>query len=538
MKKVTKKAKSTMLAVAMTLLAGLGLYAQQNVGSIKGTVKDPTGATIPGAAVIVRHEATGVERKTVTNEAGVYAFPQLDIGPYTLTVSAAGFKTTERPGIRLISGAALTFDIELALGQMTQKVTVTAQPVIVDTVSTTMGSTTRVSEAIHNMPLQLSGSARSSLNFLRTLSTLNYDPTAQDSSIYNSAAIEGSNGFNAVNFASYSIDGVTASSIMFVQTQEYSPLVPDLVSEVRLASNFDAEKGWNSGVGIELVTKSGTNQFHGSAFEYVRNTSLDSRSFFAARTSPTHQNEFGFVLGGPIIKNKTFFMGSYDAFRFITQQTGVIATVPTGAMRTGDFSQFLGAQLGTDALGRPIYRNEIYDPSTTRPDGKGGFIRDPFMYNGQLNVMPPGTAFSSLSKFFQQGYPLPNLTGLQNNWLGSNARAPYNIDKFSIKVDQQFGDKHRLTVGYDQSLRDDRVNAGTAFSPVLQGTQKNNQNQYRPRITYTFIARPTLLFNFRAGMTYEDRFLGTFGLPSASGGAAAGLKGVPTPNTPSVSTLR
>ena len=93
---------------------------------------------------------------------------------------------------------------------------------------------------------------------------------------------------------------------MFVRIQSTLPLVPDLVSEVRLASNFDAEKGWNSGVGIELVTKSGTNQFHGSAFEYVRNTSLDSRSFFAAKVSPTHQNEFGFVLGGPIIKNKTF----------------------------------------------------------------------------------------------------------------------------------------------------------------------------------------------------------------------------------------
>jgi hypothetical protein len=516
------------------VVAGLSVYAQQNVGSIKGTVQDPSGGAIPGAIVVARDEATGVERKTVTNKAGAYAFPQLDIGFYTLTVSATGFKTTERSSIRIIAGVALTFDIQLTLGQISQVVSVTAQAVNVDTTSTTMGSTTRTSEAIRNMPLQLSGSARSSLNFLRTLSTLTYDPTAQDSSIYNSAAIEGSNGFNAVNFASYSIDGVTASSIMFVQIQEYSPLVPDLVSEVRLASNFDAEKGWNSGVGVELVTKSGTNQLHGSAFEYVRNTSLDSRSFFASKVSPTHQNEFGFVLGGPIIKNKTFFMGSYDGFRFITQQTGVIATVPTAAMRTGDFSQFLGAQKGTDALGRPIYQNEIYDPNTTRSDGHGGFIRDPFTYNGRLNVIPL-SRLSSVSQSFQQGYPLPTLPGTQLNWVGSNARAPYNIDKFSIKIDQQFGDKHRLTVGYDQSLRDDRINAGTAFSPVLQGTQKNNQNQYRPRITYTFIARPNLLFSFRAGMTYEDRFLGTFGLPSASGGAAAGLKGVVTPNTPVVS---
>jgi hypothetical protein len=533
MNKVRRCVVFTVGAVVV-LLIGTVAQAQQNVGSIKGTVEDPSGGAIPSAVVVARDQATGVGRKTVTNKAGAYSFPQLDIGLYTLTVSAPGFKTTERSDIHVIAGLALTFDIQLILGQVSQVVSVTAQAVNVDTTSTNMGSTTRTSEDIHNMPLQLSGSARSSLNFLRMLSTLTYDPTAQDSSIYNSAAIEGSNGFNAVNFASYSIDGVTASSIMFVQPQEYNPLVPDLISEVRLASNFDAEKGWNSGVGIELVTKSGTNQFHGSAFEYVRNTSLDSRSFFASKVSPTHQNEFGFILGGPIIKNKTFFMGSYDGFRFITQQTGVIATVPTAAMRVGDFSQFLGAQKGTDALGRPIYQNEIYDPDTTRPDGSGGFIRDPFMYNGQLNVIP-ASRFSSVSQAFQQGYPLPTLPGTQLNWVGSNARAPYNIDKFSIKVDQQFGDRHHLSIGYDQSLRDDRVNAGPAFAPVLQGTQKNNQNQYRPRITYTWIAKPNLLLNLRFGMTYEDRFLGTFGLPSATGGAAAGLKGVVTPNTPTVS---
>src|SRR5438045_7236535 len=141
----------------------------------------------------------------------------------------------------------------------------------------------------------------------------------------------------------------------------------------------------------------------------------------------------------------------------------------------------------------------------------------------------------SHTKYVQHTYPPHTLPYTQLIWIGSNARAPYNINKFSIKLYQQFWDKHRLSLGYDQSLRDDRINAGTAFAPVLQGTQKNNQNQYRPRITYTFIARPNLLFNFRAGMTYEDRFLGTFGLPSATGGAAAGLKGVPTPNTPSVS---
>src|SRR5262244_40262 len=127
MREVRKIATPVVVFLAVVTVVGLKLCAQQNVGSIKGTVEDPSGGAIPGATIVARDEATGVERKTVTNKAGAYAFPQLDIGLYTLTVSATGFKTTERSSIRIIAGVALTFDIQLTLGQISQVVSVTAQ---------------------------------------------------------------------------------------------------------------------------------------------------------------------------------------------------------------------------------------------------------------------------------------------------------------------------------------------------------------------------------------------------------------------------
>src|SRR5262249_36081038 len=156
-------------AQILTLLAAtqMALLAQQNVGSIKGTVNDATGAVVVGASVVVLHQATGVETKKVANDVGAFVFPNLEIGEYTLTITAPGFKTSTWPNLRVISGVSLTVDGQLSLGAITEKIEVTAQSLNVDTTTSTMG-TTRTSEEIKNMPLQLSGSARSSLNFLRT----------------------------------------------------------------------------------------------------------------------------------------------------------------------------------------------------------------------------------------------------------------------------------------------------------------------------------------------------------------------------------
>jgi hypothetical protein len=524
-----------MRSIAASLL-GMGLlqvalYAQQNPAAIQGAVKDPSGAAIPRATVVARHQATGFESRTVTNQAGVYSLPNLQIGEYTLTVSSPGFKMTEIPNIRLVWGEVLTFDVDLTLGSVTEKVEVTATAAQLDTTSSTT-ATSLVFEELRDLPVQLSGGPLNSLAFLRTLSLLTYDPTVVDSCAFAGGSIAGSNGFAFSDYTGYTIDGINGANNQFTPLTELGGLPPDTVAEFRLAFDFDAEKGGNNGNAVELVTKSGTNSLHGDVYGYVQNSALNSRNFFASRVSPEQQSEFGFTLGGPIRRNKTFFFGSYDGFRFRTTRAGVIATVPTEAMRQGDFRELLGPQVETDQLGRPIYQGEIYDPSTTRQLPDGSFIRDPFIYQGQLNVIDP-SRLSSISQFFQQGYPLPTRSGTQLNWVGLMAPSPVNYDKFSIKVDDQIGEKHSLMAAMDFTPRCEQVSGGM-FDPIISPIDNVHYCKWRPRGAYTWSIRPDLVFNVNGAIAWLRIWQGAYQFPSGNAGAKSGLKGVFTPDTPSV----
>src|SRR5439155_17329466 len=172
---------------------------------------------------------------------------------------------------------------------------------------------------------------------------------------------------------------------------------------------------------------------------YNKNDALESRYWFLPRVGEDKQSEGGWTLGGPVYipkvydgRNKTFFFASMDIFRYVTTTniSGVsaVGTVPTVAERNGDFRELLGPQIGTDVLGRPIFKGEVYDPVTTRPDGQGGFIRDPFTYNGQLNVIDPAR-LSSISTFFQPGFATPTLPGVVNNWAGPGAQSFVDKDQ-------------------------------------------------------------------------------------------------------------
>src|SRR5262249_48258582 len=136
-------------------------------------------------------------------------------------------------------------------------------------------------------------------SFLRTLSLLTYNPAQADTSAFAFASISGSNGFSGASYTGYTIDGINAANNQYSPMTEFGAVPPDHIAEFRLASNFDAEKRGNNGVAVELITKSGTNNFHGSVYEYHENSAVDSRNFFAAGVSPTRQNSFGFTLGGP-----------------------------------------------------------------------------------------------------------------------------------------------------------------------------------------------------------------------------------------------
>jgi len=361
-----------------------------------------------GALISARHEATGAETTAVTNDIGAYSLPNLNVGVYGLTISYQGFRTVKKQNVRVISGITLTQDVELPVGEATQVTTVEAQLDLVDTASTTAGNT-RTLEEIKDLPLQMSGQYRNTNSFLVNLPGFNLRPSSASTStgggvedIGRGSHLGSGSGFTN-NFVGYSIDGVSGAAGLTPSVEDNGQLIPEAVEEFRYSTNLNAESGGHLGTGVTLVTKSGTNDIHGTVFHYFRNDALDARNFFdlTGKPSPNKQNEYGFVLGGPVVKNKLFYFGSWDGFRYRRAAGGTTGTVPTDRMRAGDFSEWLGPQIGTDVSGRPILRGQIYDPATTRSDGSGGFIRDPFPGN-----MIPQNRISAISRFFQdQGYP-------------------------------------------------------------------------------------------------------------------------------------
>lgn len=521
-------------AILIILLLTNALYGQQNVGSIRGIVKDPSGGIIVGATLVARHEATGVETTVQSNSEGTYNFPALNVGVYNLTVSFQGFKTAKRTELRVVSGNAQTVDVELPVGEISETTTVTEQLTNIDTASTAIG-TTRTVEEIKDLPLQMSGQARNYLGYLLTLPGISYRP-GKSQATYDGlarAVIQGVgvNGFRN-NYFSYNLDGVSGISFSNSGIEDAAAPIPEVVEEFRMTTNLNAESGANLGVAFDLVMKSGTNNLHGSVFEYLRNDVLDSRNFFANRVSPQKQNQFGVVLGGPLVlpkvyngKNRTFFFGSYDGFRLRTTGQGQTATVPTARMRNGDFGELLGSQVGTDALGRPVLRGQIFDPLTTRGVGSS-FVRDPFPNN-----VIPSNRLNSISLAFQKGYPLPTLPGTQLNWAGPRAPQISDIDRMTQKVDHNFGN-HRLSFADDTLFRKTQDNS-LIFAPEIRDTEIVNQKLYRFRILYTWTARPNLLFNFRTSFTRGVWDAGPGNSPNATYGAVAGLtKGVYGTDTP------
>ncbi len=507
------------------------MIAQENAGRITGLVQDESEGVIPGVPVVVRNVATGAQLQTLTGGSGIYTFLSVSVGEYTVTATLPGFKTVERTGLRVVSGEALTVDLVLSVGEVTETVTVAGEVPVVDKQSSGV-AVTRVLEEITNLPLAMEQGARNSKSFMRTLPGVLYTTTQADIVVTETAIMGGGGGglWPNAGSGSYKIDGINAApSYNAVQRDDSAP-IPEVIEEFRMSTNRNAEEGWDNGASVELVFKSGTNEFHGTAFEYFRNDVLDARNFFAADVDPHRQNEFGVVVGGPIVKDKLFFFASYTGFRLRTAPAGVIQTVPTPKMRNGDFSEHLGAEIGTDVLGRPIFQGQIYDPMTTRPDGQGGFIRDPFPNN-----TIPSNRFSPISLHYQAGYPAANQPGVQNNWNGSMTSSTIDMDKPTVKLDAELG-RHRVSFGYDDILRKKQLWPGVAFDPEIGSSHLADSRQWRFRFSDYWTIRPNLLFGFRTGISRNTRTLGTQGLASAEGATNAGLEGTLDTSTPSVST--
>jgi hypothetical protein len=518
-----------LLAVGLSVPA----LAQQNVGGITGTVSDPTGAVIPGIPVTAQHQATGITRQGQTSGTGIYRFTVLQVGQYTVRVSTSGFKTFERPDIAVVSGETVTMEIQLEVGDITETVTVEALAPILDTTTETVG-TTRTEGEIGRLPITLPGtSSRSAAGFARTVTGVNFDPAGgQDFMSISRAQING----GMAGTWGYQIDGVEAGMGEAESGSDFMSPIPEVIEEFRITANADASSGFNGGVAMEMTMKSGTNEFHGSVFWYNRNDFVGARNFFDQTGEPSVEkhNEGGFVVGGPIWKNKTFFFTSLDIYRFRQAPSSETGTVPTQLMRQGDFSEVLASE-----------ERQIYDPLSSAPLPGGGFTRTPFA-NNRL----PSDRISSISTFLQQGYSLPNQAGLQNNWVGTSR--PINVDKdqFTFKVDHHINESHRFTFAYEGTVPwfvgdfsgasgHSYIDAGQGYlQPELARGFIDDRDSERWRMAHLWTASPNVIVNFRFAATRNPlRKLRRFPFigPPVGHGTDAGITGNLSGATPKVS---
>ena len=433
--------------VAFIYLAGRPAMAQVESGTFVGTVRDASGAVITGAAVTVTETQTNVAHKTVTNEDGEYNINHLNPGIYTVTIEQAGFKTATQSNIRLDINQVVRVDVSLVPGVVSEQIEVNAAAPLVESQTSSLGQVIEETQ-VHDLPLN--GRDFVQLAYLSPGVNEGEVGAVQQGGIPENERANGSihvNGLMATN-NNFLLNGFDNNE----QQIGFEILQPpvEAIDEFKVqTSNFGADIG-KGGAVVNVVIKSGTNNFHGSAFEFLRNSYMDAKNFFDSPTSPIppfKQNQFGGTLGGPILKNKTFFFVDYQGTRIRQSQT-FISTVPTAAERTGNFSDLLGTNAQGGVTG------QIYDPLTTNPvtNARAAFPGNiiPQCANGSRRSASGGSCLDPAALNIINLFPLPNIpgAGTANNFL-YNPVASNDQDSFDIRVDHQWrAENLALTFSY------------------------------------------------------------------------------------------
>jgi len=371
---------------SFTLFVAGTLFAQiAGTGSIQGTVSDPSGAVVPNATVIATNVATGAKTTRQTTSAGLYVLSPLPAGEYTVAVSSAGFQSFLQERIMVDALNTVGLNVTVKIGAATEQVTVSDTPPLLDTQDARLGNTMR-NEVYTNLPLAMG------------VGGIGAGPRNPGAFIYLMPGVTDANRWGQINGGqSFSKEVYVEGVAMTDTVQQGEGRYMGLGISIEAVDQFQIETSGQSvefnGQGSEnYVLKSGANQFHGSAFEFFRNTHLDSRGFFDKVKATEHQNEFGGSLGGPIKRNRAFFFGTYDGYRYRTITPTVITSIPTVAERGGDFSALPNSQI-------------IYDPASTTTMG-AITSRTPFTGN-----LIPANRIDAVGRNILSLYPTPNQPG-------------------------------------------------------------------------------------------------------------------------------
>jgi len=431
-----KKALRLFLGLACTALS---LFAQGNTGAILGTVTDSSGAVVPATRVTVSNLETGVALSASTDEVGNYAVRFLQPGRYRVEAEANGFKKAIRTDIFLDLARELRVDFTLEAGGVTEAITVTGGPALVET-ETGMISATVESRQVVALPLIDRDAQKLALLV----------PGVTESNTLQSGAAGGYS--RLINGGLIGRDALLVDGANIVNhvygTNPYNPN-PDTLSEFKVLTNsFSAEYGDTGGGVMVATTKSGTNEFHGNLYEFLQNDQLNAGNYFTHQRPVLRHNLFGGTVGGPIRKDKTFFFFGYQDLREVGTTAYTNLSVPSPAIRGGNFSSLLGPSLGTDALGGTVYRYGIYDPLTsqtvTNASGQSVVVRQPF-----ANNTLPASRISPAALKVQNLFPLPLLNTPFANY--SSTGKTTNYQKYmDVKVDHYFSQNDRVMVRYSE----------------------------------------------------------------------------------------
>ena len=501
--------------LTFALAACASLWAQGDRGTLRGTVHDASGAVVPNASVTATNTGTNADSRTSSNGVnGDFTLPSLQPGTYRLRVESPGFRTLVQENIAVATGDTVSLDLRLDVGSAQETIEVSADASLLQT-DTARVATQISAKFVEELPIAVNGGVRSPFDLAGvtgdvTLGTGlrvgggrvgSFGMTLDGASI-----TTGNNGGGSINFTSNNTPSVEA------------------LAEFAVESNgFKAESGHASGGSVTFVSKSGTNQFHGNAYEFLRNDKLDARSFFAPVKAVLKQNDFGLTAGGPVRvpkiyngrdNDKTFFFFSYEGFRNRAGASATPFSVPSPEMLNGDFSNWV------DAGGK---RYTIYDPvNQTFNSATNSYTRAPFA----ANVIPPSLIDPVAKGIVGFTRPLvapnvPNLVAgtsafVRNNYLSNGTSlAPNN--KWSMKFDQVLTANQRLTFYYGYGRQDNGfgANGPPGLPSPISGTPNFNRSGIY-RASYDYNIRPTLLNRLYVGVNRFTQNRGSLGLRDGS----------------------
>lgn len=493
------------LAIFALLFAfSLTANAQITTATIVGTITDPSGAILAGAQVTARNVDTGLTRTVVTGEAGTYRLEFLPVGNYVIEVVANGLQKANRGGIVLQVNDTARVDVSLTVGQVSETVNITEAAAAVNTTTAEIGRTIQSAE-IANLPLvernvyallDLTPGVQSNNNGVASASTgtnsliLGFP---EQRTLINGGTDGGTGSVN------YYLDG--GSNMTNLRNTGNVLPNPDAIQEFRVQTNsYNAEYGRFANGIINVLTKSGTNKYHGSLFEFARNTVFNANDYGSQlERSPFHRNQFGGTVGGPIKRDKSFFFFSYSGLRQTTSTFLNNAIVPTELERAGNF---------TASATKPT------DPATGQT----------FTCNGVSGVICANRLDPVAVRIIKDYIPLANLAG--SRWQG-NVPSPFNTNEYLGKVDHQLNEAHRLTFNYFTTAGTNIVKAGTGNLPWA--SQQFNWRQHNLNLSDVWVINSNKIN--QSWITYTRNFGGRLNLPQTSLGdlgSAFTIQGTPS----------